>query len=105
MLGRERTSVEEGRVEGGWVDKGMERGMDSARERWEGGSERRRDLARKGGSKSGRGGRERRKRQERYPEEATGQCTVYSQNIPQHSQTLVLQMKNSEKVYIINSAL
>ena len=43
MLGRERASVEEGRVEGGWVDKGTERGMDSAKERWEGGSERRRD--------------------------------------------------------------
>ena len=38
MLGRKRASVEEG-----WVDKGTERGMDSARERWEGGSERRRD--------------------------------------------------------------
>ena len=24
MLGRERASVEEGRVEGGWVDKGTE---------------------------------------------------------------------------------
>ena len=34
----ERASVEEGRVEGG-----TERGMDIARERWEGGSERRRD--------------------------------------------------------------
>ena len=43
MLGRERASVEEGRVEGGWVDTGTERGMDSARERWEGGSKRRRD--------------------------------------------------------------
>ena len=35
MLGRERASVEEGRVEGGWVEEGTERGMDSARERWE----------------------------------------------------------------------
>ena len=43
MLGRGRASVEEGRFEGGWVDKGTERGMDSARERLEGGSERRRD--------------------------------------------------------------
>ena len=43
MLGRERASVEEGRVDGGWVDGGTARGMDSARERWEGGSERRRD--------------------------------------------------------------
>ena len=30
-LGRESASVEEGRVEGGWVDKGTERGMNSAR--------------------------------------------------------------------------
>ena len=43
MLGRERTSVKEAMVEGGWVDEGMERGIDSARERLEGGSERRRD--------------------------------------------------------------
>ena len=43
MLGREKVSVEEGRVEGGWDDKGTERGMDSARERWKGGSKRRRD--------------------------------------------------------------
>ena len=34
VLGRERASVEEGRVDGGWVDEGTERGMDSARERW-----------------------------------------------------------------------
>ena len=33
MLGRERASVEEGRVEGGWVDEGTERGMDSERRR------------------------------------------------------------------------
>ena len=39
----ERASVEEGRVEGGWVDEGTGRVMDSARERWEGGSEQRRD--------------------------------------------------------------
>ena len=43
MLGRKRASVEEGMVEGGWVDEGTERGKDSARERWEGGSERMRD--------------------------------------------------------------
>ena len=35
MLGSERASVEEARVEGGWVDDdGTERGMESARERW-----------------------------------------------------------------------
>ena len=38
MLGRERASVEEGRVEGEWVDEGAERGMDNAMERWEGGA-------------------------------------------------------------------
>ena len=43
MLGRERASVKGGRVEGGWVDEGTARGMDSAREMWEGGSERRID--------------------------------------------------------------
>ena len=43
MLGMERASVEEWMVQGEWVDKGTERGMDSARELWEGGSERRRD--------------------------------------------------------------
>ena len=31
MLGRERASVEEGRVEGGWVDEGNERGRDGTR--------------------------------------------------------------------------
>ena len=31
MLGRDKASVEEGRVELGWVDEGTERGMDSAR--------------------------------------------------------------------------
>ena len=43
MLGRERASMEEGRVERGLVDEGTERGMNSARERWEGGSARTRD--------------------------------------------------------------
>ena len=55
MLGRERASVKEGRVEGGWVDEGTERGMGSARERWEGASggriERGREGARGKGSK------------------------------------------------------
>ena len=50
MLGRERASVEEGRGEGGWVNEGTERGMDSAREIWERRSERRRDWRKKGGS-------------------------------------------------------
>ena len=60
------------------------------------------------GSKGGRGAREGRKLQRRYPEEGTCQCTVYSQTIPQAAlglEILVLHMKNSEQVYIINSAL
>ena len=48
MLSRERASVEEGRVEGGRVDEGNERGRDRTKHgrregRWKGGSERRRD--------------------------------------------------------------
>ena len=48
MIGRDRVSVEEGRVEGGRVAEGNERGRDGrgtdgARARGEGGSERRRD--------------------------------------------------------------
>ena len=42
MLGRQRASVEEGRVEGGRVDEGNERGREGTRHgRREGGSERR----------------------------------------------------------------
>ena len=59
MLCRERASVEEERVEGGRVDEGNERGRDGTgygrpRERGEGGSERRMELARKGVSMGGR---------------------------------------------------
>ena len=44
ILGRQRASVEEGRVEGGRVDEGNERGRDGTRHgQQEGGSERRRD--------------------------------------------------------------
>ena len=44
MLGRQRASVEEGRVEGEMVDEGNERGRDGTKHgRWEGGSEWRRD--------------------------------------------------------------
>ena len=45
MICRERVSVQEGRVEGGRVasEEGTDRGMDGARARGEGGSERRRD--------------------------------------------------------------
>ena len=44
MLGRQRVSVEIGRVEGGRVDEGNERGRDGMRHgQREGGSERKRD--------------------------------------------------------------
>ena len=44
MLGRQRAPVEEGRVEGGRVDEGNERGSDGTRHgRRDAGSERRRD--------------------------------------------------------------
>ena len=83
MLGRERASVEEGRVEGGWVDEGMEQGWTArgkyGREADSGGGIKR---EREGASVEG-GAREGRKLQGRYPEEGTGQCTVYSQTIPQ----------------------
>ena len=99
MLGRERASVQEGRVEGGWVDKGTERGMDSARERWEeaasgGGIERERE----GASGEGEQGRE-----ENFkggiPRRA--QVSVHYIHKPFHNaalglEILVLQMKNSE---------
>ena len=56
MLRRQRAPGEEGRVEGGRVDEGNERGR---------------------GSKGG-------KLQGKYPEEGTSQYTVYSKTIPQH---------------------
>ena len=70
VLGRERASVEEARVEGGWVDEGTERGMDSARERWEGGSERREGLSEETREQGGRGAREGRKLQGGLPRRA-----------------------------------
>ena len=57
MLGRQRTPVEERRVEGGRVDEGNARGRDGTRHgRREGGSQRCRDWARKGGSNGAREG-------------------------------------------------
>ena len=71
-----------------------------------------RDGARKGGSngkdqrrnKGGREGvREGGKLQGMYPEEGTGQYTVYSAQTTHNAalalETLVLQMQNSERVY------
>ena len=72
------------------------RGKDGGRKRAEEG------LSEEGGSKGER------KLQGRYPEEGTGQCTVYSQttnNAALGLETLVLQMTNSEQVYIINCVL
>ena len=84
MLGRERASVEEGVVEGGRVDEGDERGRNGTRherrERKMGGREEMREEGREQGRK---GIREGGKLQGRYPEEGTGQYTVYSQTIPQ----------------------
>ena len=108
MLGRERASVEEGRVEGGWVDKGTERGMDSRG---------------KDGREAASGGGIEREREGASGEKEQGRETNFKGGIPRRAQasvhyihksfhsaalgleTLVLQMKNSEKVYIINSAL
>ena len=70
---------EEGRVQGGkWSEGGEKTSMQVSRGGHRpvyasgGGIERRREGAREG-----------RKLQERYPEEGTGQCTVYSQTIQQ----------------------
>ena len=74
------TCMDGGREGGGWI----ERGKDGAREQ---------------GSKGG-------KLQGRHPDEGTGQYTVYPQTIPQRGlaiDTFLLQMKNSEHVYVINS--
>ena len=85
MIGRERASVEEGRVEGGWVDEGNERGRDGTRHGQRKGKMVGRKRAGEGLSEAWReGASEGRKLQGRYPEEGTGQCTVYySQTIPQ----------------------
>ena len=76
MLGRERVSVDEWRV-----DEGNERGRDGARERG-------RDEASGGGIGRGRkgvskGASEGGKHQGMHHEEGTIQYTVYSQTIPQ----------------------
>ena len=110
MLGRERASVEEGRVEGGWVDKGTERGMDSrgkdGREAASGGGI---EREREGASGEKEHGRENNFKGGR-PIPRRAQASVRYIHKSFHNaalglETLVLQMKNSEKVYIINSAL
>ena len=81
MLGRQRASVEEGRIEGVRVGEGNERGRDEAwTARWKNGS----DEASGGGIERGREeGSKGGKLKGRYPEEGTGHYTVYSQTIPQ----------------------
>ena len=60
MLGRERASVEEGRVNGGWVDEGNERGRDGMRhgqrEGKMGGRKRAEEGLSEGGREQGRKG-------------------------------------------------
>ena len=85
MIDRERASVEEGRVEGGRVDEGNERGrdgrgMDGGTEEASGGG-----LNEEGMEKGSKGGR---KTSREYPEEGTGQYTVYSQ--PSHNEALAI---------------
>ena len=72
MIGRERVSVEEGRVEGGRVAEGNEQGRDEPRHgRAQG--KKGREEASGGGSERGReGARERGELQGRYPDEGTG---------------------------------
>ena len=79
--------------------------MDVARERVGGGSERRREGATERGRGTGMsvGGMEvGREHQGMYPDEDTGQCTVYlaqtTHNAALALETLVFQMKNSEHV-------
>ena len=93
MLGRERASVEEARDEGGWVDKGTERGKDWREAASGGGIERERE----GASGEGEQGRD-----ENFkggiPRSA--QASVQYIHKPFHNaalglETLVLQMKNT----------
>ena len=87
MLGRERASVDVGRVEGGWVDEGNERGRDGTRHGQRVGTRGGRKRAEEGlsveGREKGRKGTKGGKETSRYPEEGTGQCTIYSQTTPQ----------------------
>ena len=93
--------VEEERVEGGRVDEGNERGRDGTghgrREGKRGGRKRAEDGLSEEGREYGRKG-----------ERETSREVVYSQTIHKPAlalETLVLQMTNSEHVYIINSVL
>ena len=98
MLHRHVASVEEGRVEGGRLmmgtsEEGTGRGMGGGREEASGGWGLREKRMEQGSKEM--------KLQGRYPE-----YTVYSHPIPQRAlaiATLLLQMKNSENVHIINS--
>ena len=72
MIGRERVSVEEGRVEGGRVAEGNERGRDGPRHGRRKGKRGGRKRAEEGLSEEGRE-QGRGKLQGRYPDEGTGQ--------------------------------
>ena len=96
ILGRERASVEEGMVKRRGVEEGNGLGRDGTKQGERGGRKQtdeevgreRRSEGDEQGSVAGRGMgvRERGTLQGRYPEEGTGQYTVYSaQNNPQCS--------------------
>ena len=110
MLGRERSSVEEGRVEGGWVDERNERGRDGTRNGVRG-KERREEASRgeieggrEGPRKGSKGGKETSREVSRgghWPRRAL--ASVQYIHKPSHNaaiglETLVLQMRNSEQV-------
>ena len=102
MICRERASVEEGRVEGGRVDEGNERGRDGTRH------------GRRDGKRGGRKRVEEGLREEVREHGSTGEgnfkggSIIHKPTINKPAlalETLVLQMTNSEHVYIINSVL
>ena len=100
MLGRERASVEEGMVEGGWVDEGNERGREGTRhgqrELKRGGRKRAEEGLNEDGREQGRNGSKEGKETSRAL--ASVQYHKPSHNAALGLETLVLQMKNSEQV-------
>ena len=103
MLGRQRASVEEGRVEGGregglmngTSEEGTGRGMDGGREEASGGGIERGTVGARGGDFKGG-----------ILRKALASIQYIhnpSDNAALVIDTLLLQMKNSEQVYIINS--
>ena len=101
MLSRERASVEEGRVEGGRVDEGNERGRDGTRHGWREGKMEGRKRAEEGLSQEGR----EQGREGNFKGGILRRALASIQYIhkPSHNaglalETLVLQMKNNELV-------